>query len=239
MKNLKVKFENSHLLHSYSSYSEVFQDIFVLQCLNGRKKGTFLEIGAGDPIRGNNTFLLHKSFDWDGVSIDYGYDDWSDDVIVTCDDKKFYRDDFKKYWTEIWHKSRNNKLILTDAISCNWKDIIDKNFNSSEIDYLQLDIDPAEQTYKCMLKLPFDSVCFKIITFEHDAYVAGNEWRQKSRKFLESKGYILIAGNISKDEKSPFEDWWIHLKYINEINPLIIRNTFEDVLPVKEYLFHT
>ena len=109
--------------------------------------------------------------------------------------------------------------------------------NNTIIDYLQVDIDPPGGTYECLERLPFDTVDFKVITYEHDAY-AESEWRIKSRKFLESKGYVLIAGNISKEYGSPFEDWWINLKYINEINPLIKRNIFEESLPVMKYLFN-
>ena len=71
-----------------------------------------------------------------------------------------------------------------------------------------------------------------------NTYVDGDEWRQKSRKFLESKGYVLIAGNVSKKFGFPFEDWWVNLKYVNEMNPLIIRNIFEESLPIMKYLFN-
>ncbi len=44
--------------------------MFVLSMLNGKKNGTYLEIGAGSYYYGNNTYLLEKSFDWNGISID-------------------------------------------------------------------------------------------------------------------------------------------------------------------------
>jgi len=232
LKDLLVPFKNSDKIKT--NYSEVFQDIFVLQCLDGKKEGTYLEIGAAGPVSGNNTYLLEKEFGWTGLSIDYGYDDWDDSVVITCDNQSFSRSGFKKYWEGKWHKDRDQPLLLTNAITCDWKNIL----NNTIIDYLQVDIDPPGGTYECLERLPFDTVDFKVITYEHDAY-AEPEWRIKSRKFLESKGYVLIAGNISKEYGSPFEDWWVNLKYINEINPLIKRNIFEESLQVTEYLFKT
>lgn len=230
LKDLLVPFKGSDKIKT--NYSEVFQDIFVLQCLNGKKEGTYLEIGAADAISGNNTYLLEKEFGWTGLSIDY---DWMDGdyTSITCDNQTFTLSGFHKYWTEKWYKDRDQPLLLTNAITCDWDKIIAHNV----IDYLQVDIDPPGGTYECLERLPFDTVDFKVITYEHDAY-AEPEWRIKSRKFLESKGYVLIAGNISKELGLPFEDWWVNLKYINEMNPLIIRNIFEESLPVMKYLFN-
>jgi len=231
LKDLIVPFKGSNEIKT--NYSEVFQDIFVLQCLNGKKEGTYLEIGAGTPVSGNNTYLLEKEFNWTGLSVDY---DWSWAEFVECEEvpgKKFKRDEFNEYWKKKWYEDRDQPLLLTDAITCDWMNVIDNNI----IDYLQVDIDPPSGTYECLERLPFDIVDFKVITYEHDAY-REPKWRLKSRKFLESKGYVLIAGNISKECCSPFEDWWVNLKYINEINPSIIRNTFEHSLPVMKYLFN-
>tara|TARA_R110002096_G_scaffold301715_2_gene496685 strand:+ start:196 stop:942 length:747 start_codon:yes stop_codon:yes gene_type:complete len=239
LKDLKIPFKGSTKIKT--NYSEIFQDIFVLQCFNGKKKGTFLEIGSARPIKGNNTYLLHKDFGWDGLSVDYGWDDWNDDTLITDEEapgKHFTISEFQEYWHDMWNKQRSNNLLLTNAVTCDWEKIIDNNFKKNVIDYLQVDIDPAKNTYKCLERLPFNKIDFKVITYEHDAYVDGDEWRLKSRKFLESKGYVLIAGNVSKEKNLPFEDWWVNLKYINELNPLIKRSIFEESLLVMDYMFN-
>ena len=216
-----------------------------------KKNGTFLEIGAGDPVYGNNTYILHNDYNWQGISIDYGYNNWNEDVIITCnevfndnhksflpttDNQQFTREEWIKYWDDTWNLYRKNQLIMTDALSCNWKEIIEKNYNLSEIDYLQIDIDPAENTYKCLTSLPFDDISFKVITYEHDAY-KDDTWRLKSRKFLESKGYILVAGNITvKNSNLPYEDWWINLKFFDQIKPNIDIKAFEDFLSAEKYI---
>ena len=52
------------------NFSESYQDMFILSMLNGKRNGTYLEIGAGNSFYGNNTALLETQFDWTGVSLD-------------------------------------------------------------------------------------------------------------------------------------------------------------------------
>ena len=35
---------------------------------------------------------------------------------------------------------------------------------------------------------------------------------------LTEAGYVLVAENISPDENSPYEDWWVHSKYVKNVN---------------------
>jgi len=44
------------------NYSEAYQDIYVLSMLDGKENGYYLEIGSGQPIIGNNTYLLESKF---------------------------------------------------------------------------------------------------------------------------------------------------------------------------------
>ena len=62
--NFKFKF--SGLENIEQIYSQCYQDLFVLSCLNGKTNGTYLEIGAGRPFYGNNTALLAQpDRDWE------------------------------------------------------------------------------------------------------------------------------------------------------------------------------
>jgi len=87
---LRFKFQKSENIER--NYSQVYQDMFVLSMLNGKKNGTFLEIGGADPYKGNNTALLEKSFGWTGVSLEY--------------DQKFI---------ENYRNNRSAKLLHVDA----------------------------------------------------------------------------------------------------------------------------
>jgi hypothetical protein len=64
-----VDFDHSELLWNQSR-SQAGQDLFVIAMLQGRRQGTWLEFGAGHPMRSNNTYLLEKRFEWSGISLD-------------------------------------------------------------------------------------------------------------------------------------------------------------------------
>jgi len=212
----KYKFPFPGLENIEQNYSQCYQDLFVLSCLNGKKDGTYLEIGAGRPFYGNNTALLSQ-LGWKGISIDF------DPNLITA-----------------WKFERpKDKCLLLDATQIDYINLCQKNGLSRYIDYLQLDIDPAFNTFKTLEKIPFDTLDFGVITYEHDYYTDNNEeWRGKSRALLLSKGYIMMASNISPDRNSPYEDWWINKKYIKDYNKNIIANLDQKVLYAKDYMLN-
>ena len=48
-------------------YGQAEQDKFVLNMLNNKENGYFLEIGSNDPIHINNTYILEKDYNWKGI----------------------------------------------------------------------------------------------------------------------------------------------------------------------------
>ncbi len=184
-KNLKYQFKGA--INVKENYSQCYQDMFVLSALDGKKNGTYLEIGAGRPYYGNNTALL-KAWGYKGVSLD-----------------------ISKEFLKLWKEQRPNDICLDqDARFADYTKICDEHINSRYIDYLQLDVDPASNTYKVLQKINFNELQFGIITYEHDYYCDNSKsYRDKSRKLLQEAGYVLMAGNISPDNNSPYEDWWV------------------------------
>ena len=183
---LKVKFDGAENIQE--NYSEAYQDMFVLTMLNGKRNGTYLEVGAGNAFYGNNTALLEKEFDWKGVALDI------DEGFVAAHTNE-----------------RSNPCLLKDATKINYVPFLNGLDFSNEIDYLQLDCDPPEVTYKILLSMPFDTHKFAVITYEHDYYCDETKsFQEKSRKYLESYGYIRVVNNISPDDNRPYEDWWVH-----------------------------
>ena len=192
---LKVKFKDS--IKIKNNYSQCYQDMFVLTMLNGKKDGLFLEIGCGDPFYGNNTALLEKEFGWNGISID---------IVKETIDK--------------FSSERKSKTICADALKIDYSSILE----SSVYDYLQIDCDPPLISYNTLLKIPFDTHKFAVITFEHDYYHDQDSGiREKSRKYLESFGYKMIVNDIAPDKFSNYEDWWVHPDLVDEriINKMI------------------
>jgi hypothetical protein len=171
------------------NFSQCFQDMFVLTMLQGKNGGHFLEIGCGHPFYCNNTVLLEKLFNWNGISIDKNAE------II-----------------ELFSQYRCSKVINADATKLNYEELLDL----PEYDYLQIDCDPSIVSYEILLQIPFRTHRFAVITFEHDFYTDKSSGvRENSRKILLSYDYELIANDISPDNDNSFEDWWVCPKLVN------------------------
>lgn len=172
------------------SYSQASQDQFVYlllyELLHKQDAGSYLEIGAGHPSSGNNSYSFEKTLGWKGISID---------ITDAC--------------KRAWYSSRQNPLLIEDATQSDYRSVL-QSF-PKVIDYLSLDID---NSYDVVLRrIPFDEHTFKIITIEHDFYRYGDTYRQAEREILTSLGYHLLCPNVVifyNGKDSAFEDWWIH-----------------------------
>ena len=111
--------------------------------------------------------------------------------------------DIDPQWEQKW--SENGR-------KCQIANALDYDYNLPDlIDYLQIDCDPPSVSFEVLKKIPFHTTEFRVITFEHDHYTDETKSiRDKSRRYLKSFGYELIVSNISPDDYSPYEDWWVH-----------------------------
>jgi hypothetical protein len=209
---LKFKFDGCEEIKE--NYSQVYQDMFTLFMHNGKRNGTYLEIGSGDPFWLNNTYLLESQFNWKGVGIEYNQS--------LC---------------EKYTNNRKNPVICKDAHQVNFRELLNSSFDTKEIDYLQLDCEPSESTYRILTSLPLDEYKFAVITYEHDYYVdISRTYRDKSREYLKSKGYKLVVSNVSPTTWSSFEDWWVHPDLIPKKRIKQIKNNDKSVKKIDDYM---
>lgn len=209
--NIRWNFEGLETIEQ--NYSEAYQDMFALAVTNGKKNGTYVEIGSGHPTYGNNSYLLEKDFGWTGMSVDIS-------------------EEFIKQHNE----QRKHTAILKDATTLNYGSYFKTLEFGTEIDYLQIDVDPADISLKVLYTIPFESYKFSVITFEHDHYAdPKSNVREKARKFLESFGYILAVSNISPDDNRPYEDWFVHKDQYENVKHMI--NTSDTTKCAEKYMF--
>jgi len=183
---LKFKFSGSQIVEK--NFSESYQDIFVLTMLNGKRNGTYVEVGSGKPFYGSNTALLEQSFDWNGISLEI--------------DDGFVKD---------FSSERRNPCVKEDGTTVNYEDLFTVHGLPTNIDYLQIDCEPLDVSYKALLNIPFNKRKFAVVTFEHDAYCDTTRTVMvESRKYLESHGYRMVAKNIAPDDWRYYEDWYVH-----------------------------
>jgi len=53
-----------------SPYSQLNQDLWVLDTLKHKRNGIFVDVGAFDGINLSNTYLLEKEHGWNGICIE-------------------------------------------------------------------------------------------------------------------------------------------------------------------------
>lgn len=176
------------------SKSQVSQDLFVICALDGKRDGTYFEVGASVPVNNNNTYLLESKFGWRGISfeLDGNLVNWFNDV-------------------------RKNICIRADATNVDFMNIARLSGFGNHFDYLQLDIDPPRNTLKSLKSLDLNKISFSVVTYEHDSYTGGEKERAESREILESHGYTRVLSDVRHDDKA-FEDWWVNEKYMRSDN---------------------
>ena len=190
---------------SQDYYSLSGQDLFVNYLIgNVSSKSYYVEIGAGWPIKINNTYLLEHKNKWLGISVDF--------------DQKM---------VDSFNDIRKNECLYLDATRVNYTDLFAARKIPNTIDYLSLDIDPAHQTLCVLALMPFETYKFKILTFEHDSYRNGYLIKIVSRLFLRNYGYFCAFKNVKATGFGKYEDWWIHPDYISR------RHAREAVIKIK------
>lgn len=186
------------------------QDKFILNILNYKRNGVFLEIGSNDPKHINNTYILETKYDWKGIMIEYNSN-----------------------FLPLYIEHRPNSIhVINDATQIDYKKLLEDNNISSNIDYLQIDVEANNgSTIKTLQKLDdeiFDHYKFATITFEHDIYHTNyDNTREKSREIFTRRGYICVFKDINNKGINPFEDWYVHPDLVNMdyINTLIENNS--------------
>lgn len=183
---------------------QVLQDKFVTYITNNKTNGFFLEIGANDPIKINNSYFLEKHLNWNGIAIEYN-----------------------SRWAPLYTNKRPNTIfVISDATKIDYKDLLKKNNAPLFIDYLQIDLEVENRSTLTTLenidKTIMDDYKFATITFEHDIY-RGNffDTRKLSREILDKRGYVLVFQDV-RNGTNAFEDWYVHpelvdMNYVNKI----------------------
>lgn len=193
-KLLKHQFSNIELVET--SYSQMQQDMFVLSVLDGKCNGTYVEIGSHHPIGINNTYLLENKFNWKGISFE-----------------------IDKNLVDLFNNTRKNPCVWGDATTLCYAPIFKEYNVQSNIDYLSVDIEPPNNSYKALLMVLVTGCRPTVITFEHEAMSGkiGQQIRSESRNLLRSLGYTLLIKDVSNlgvgqhdfGVPYPVEDWWV------------------------------
>ena len=223
----KFIFDNKRIksprkLYSYLKFSEsqIFQDLFVLNELNFKKKGYVVEIGAADGKYLSNTYLLEKYFYWDGLVVEPAKV-WETGIkknrncIISTDcvhsesniniefnetqKPEFSRSNITEEIESDSHeylRKKNNNVYQLTSISIN--DLFEKYEISENIDYLSIDTEGTE--FLILNSLNFIKYNISIISVEHNH----TKNREKIYDLLTKNGYIRVL-----EEHSKVDDWYV------------------------------
>ena len=211
------------------------QDKWALKMLDNKKKGYFVDIGATGGINNNNTYALEKEFEWEGICVEpnplfRAFPSLIKNRKCICENVCIFssngivdfiargrhvelsgiHDNFSS--TYIQHAiKKGHPTIKVPSITL--LDLLQKNNAPKIIDYLSIDTEGSE--WEILKGFDFDQHIFLTITIEHN-YAKQTDWdnkekikRDKIRKLLTSKGYILY-------KEGSVEDWFIHKSIKNK-----------------------
>ena len=166
----------------FRSSTHALQDIFAQEvCGNNRR---WLEIGAYYPEKNSNTALLEKN-GWSGVSIEI-------------------EAKYKPEWERSWRNT--SEFHIADALKFDYNALNEKFF-----DYISLDIEPPEFTYKALELVIQAGIRAKCITFEHDKYSTNDKYQNKAFDLMSSQGYLRAIKDVRRLDMHGiyFEDWYV------------------------------
>lgn len=213
----ELKFINFCRVNASISFSQNFQDLFVLYTLNYKKHGFFIEFGATNGIEISNTFLLESKYMWDGILAEPAitfYNDLTKNRTAKIDNRCVWTTSRELIsFTEILGTGLSgirSKLSLKGN-----ENFIKKNYNVEtislndllvfheaplEIDFLSIDTEGSE--FQILYTLNFNLYKIKIIIVEHNY----KPIRDDIFQLLINNGYERKFKNLS------FQDDWYVLK---------------------------
>tara|TARA_Y100000592_G_scaffold93380_1_gene156480 strand:+ start:64 stop:729 length:666 start_codon:yes stop_codon:yes gene_type:complete len=169
------------------------QDEFICHLLASQpdyvynEPGYFLDIACGHPKDASNTYILENYYNWEGIGFDIG------DVETDCD----------------WSKHRESPFYQVDATTSKLTDLL-KEHSPKEVDYISLDVDGTTNLSAPVLERILDAdIEFKAMTLEHEAFKYGRSICDATRAMLLMRGYVMLFEDVSFEDGTPWEDWWI------------------------------
>lgn len=201
--------------------SQLGQDLFALAANSKSRRGFYVEIGGGDPIRSSNTYLLQSKYEWEGILVEPNPDFASSIVNLRSGpnapilvQKALAEKTGKEYLLRAGFLSTLDRFIEGDAHGRQRKVILEKHglievntLSPKEfvqgyvadrlVNFLSVDTEGAEM--EIMSNWPFDLCKPIVICVEHN----DRKWKSELDELITSHGYSKVLVNISK-----FDSWF-------------------------------
>jgi len=225
--------EDWFIYDQHKFHSDMGQDKWVLDTLDNKRNGYFVDIGASNGISGNNTYVLEKYFNWTGICVEpnpklRAFPTLKKNRNCICENVCIYSEntevDFMArgsligysgipgpFATDCIKKKPNHPLIKVPAITL--MQLLEQNNAPSVIDYISIDTEGTE--WEVLKNFDFDKYTFLTMTVEHN-YIERKPVesykikRDKIRELLEKNGYIRKKLSAAEKKMSEWEDWFTY-----------------------------
>ncbi len=206
------------IISQKGSKAQLRQDIFVLEQLNYKRNGFFVEFGAGDGETLSNTYYLDKEYGWTGILAEPAIIN-HDKIILkrpnaiidtSCvykrsDETVIFREvsnpelsTIDMYAESDMHSNerKEKKIYPVKTISLN--DLLKKHGSPIDIDYISIDTEGSE--FEILKAFDFSAYNVRIFTIEHNYTTQ----RKKIYDLMLRNGY-----QRKYDDLSDFDDWYV------------------------------
>lgn len=172
---------------------------WVLEELNYKKNGYFIELGAADGVNLSNTIVLEKKYKWDGICIEPLFfkellKNRNCKCVNLCVGEKqseveFYKTGLGSGVISSNSRWKNRKEIKESNIikvkTDTLENILDANRAPRQIDFLSLDVEGMEETI--LKSFPFEKYIINLIVVE-----INHSSEENIKKILEKNNYEFI-----------------------------------------------
>ena len=192
------------------SYSQIGQDLRVVEFYNNKEDGFFIEIGASNGIYLSNTYLLETEYKWKGICCEPIPDRFEELVINRPNSVCYNQAVYSESGLSLLFDIANNFDLLSgisehiDAYKLNVDanktcievqtisllDVLDNANAPTFIEYMSLDTEGTE--LEIIKKFDFEKYTFGLIDIEHN-YIEPR--RSEINNLLLSKGYVYEGEN--------------------------------------------
>lgn len=196
------------------TYSQVNQDLWVLEMLKNKTNGYFLDIGAYDGIKFSNSYLLESDYNWSGLLVEAHPLNYKKMLSIRNSTCVNYAITNEVGFVNIDGDGDTGSKISKSGYeikSTTFKELFKEYDTPNKIDYMSLDIEGYESI--SLEEFPFDTHICSLITVEHNLYMGDDSNKKRIKELLLDNGYEIVKENVTSDGL-PFEDWYKHKKLV-------------------------
>ena len=195
------------------AYSQINQDVNILEFYQHKVDGFFVDIGAYDGIALSNTYILEKNYQWKGICVEPIPSKFETLVVNRpgshCCPNAVYSRSGDQLEFDVahdamlsgisshitYHKAAvdQNKTTI-QVVSITLNDLLDKYNAPAFIEYLSLDTEGSE--LEILQSVDLTKYVFGWIDIEHNYE---EPKRSQIRDFLTSNGYVFVRENRHDD----------------------------------------